>query len=199
MIKTKPTLQRLPIYLRILKRMDEEGIEFVSSTMIAEELDYNSVKVRKDLAFVSKDDGKSGVGFNVKQLIRDIEDSLHLNEKEKIIVVGTGNIGQALMHYDHFESSVEIVMGFARNEDKCDDIKIKHISKLKDYIKENNIRIAILTVSKESAQEVCDMLVDAGIEGIWNFAPVILKAPKNVKIKNEDLDSSLAVLLKQVL
>lgn len=192
------TLQRLPIYLRVLKQMKQDNIETVSSTVLANELGYNAIQVRKDLALASKKDGKARVGFNVGELIVDIENLLNLNKKNKVIVVGAGKLGQALMNYDNYESNIEIVMGFARDEKKCDNKKIFHISKLKELVKRNNIKIAIITVSKQSAQDVCDLLVDAGIKGIWNFAPINLKVPEDVIVKNEDLDASLAILIRKI-
>ena len=85
-----------------------------------------------------------------------------------------------------------------RDEKKCDNKRIFHISRLKELVKKNNIKIAIITVPKQSAQEVCDLLVEAGIKGIWNFVPVNLKVPEDVVVKNEDLDASLAILIRKI-
>ena len=192
------SLQRLPKYLRVLKELQKQNVEYVSSTMVAEELKLNSIQVRKDLAYVSKNDGKARVGFKVDELIEDIEHFLDLNNTHDVIVVGAGRLGQALMNYTGFENSINIVMAFDNNEDKCDNKKIFHISRLENLVKRMNIHIAIVTVPKQDAQEICDLLVKSGIKGIWNFSPINLKVPDDVKVRNEDLSSSLAVLLKQI-
>lgn len=186
---------RLPKYLRILKRLKEENVEFVSSTTIANELNLNPIQVRKDLACVSKNDGKPKIGFEVCELIKDVESFLNLNHSKDLIVVGAGRLGQALMNYSEFENNINAVMAFDIDESKCDNKKIFHMSKIAEKISQKNIHIAIITVPKEVAQDVCNILVENGIKAIWNFAPIHLKVPDNVKVRNEDLSASLAVLL----
>lgn len=192
------TLQRLPKYLRILKKMQLDNISNVSSTSIAKELGFNPIQVRKDLACVSKMDGKPGVGFVVNDLINDIEEFLNINHSRDIIVVGAGRLGQALMNYSGFENKVKVVRAFDTDKSKCDNKKIFLMSGLKNYVKKNNISVAIVTVPRAVAQEVCDEIIKAGIKVIWNFAPINLKVPENIKIKNEDLSASLAVLLNSL-
>lgn len=192
------SLQRLPKYLRVLKKLQENDVEYVSSTYIANELKLNSIQVRKDLAYVSSNDGKARIGFKVSELIDDIENFLDLNNIKDAIVVGAGSLGHALMNYKGFENNINIIMAFDNDHRKCDNKKIFHIDKLENLIKRMNIHIAIMTLPKENAQEVCDRLVKSGIRGIWNFSPVTLKVPDTVKVRNEDLSSSLAVLLKQM-
>lgn len=192
------SLQRLPKYLRVLKKLQENDVEYVSSTYIANELKLNSIQVRKDLAYVSSNDGKARIGFKVSELIDDIENFLDLNNIKDAIVVGAGSLGHALMNYKGFENNINIIMAFDNDHRKCDNKKVFHIDKLENLIKRMNIHIAIMTLPKENAQEVCDRLVKSGIRGIWNFSPVTLKVPDTVKVRNEDLSSSLAVLLKQM-
>jgi len=189
------TLGRLPKYLRILKKMQMENINNVSSTSIAKELGFNPIQVRKDLACVSKTDGKPGVGFVVNDLIDDIEEFLNINHSRDIILVGAGRLGQALMNYSGFENKVKVVRAFDADRKKCDNKKIFLMSGLKKYIKQNNINVAIITVPREAAQSVCDKLIESGIKIIWNFSPINLKVPEDIRIKNEDLSASLAVLL----
>lgn len=189
------TLGRLPKYLRILKKMQMENINNVSSTSIAKELGFNSIQVRKDLACVSKTDGKPGVGFVVNDLINDIEEFLKINHSRDIIVIGAGRLGQALMNYSGFENKIKVVRAFDVDKSKCDNKKIFSMKTLKTYVKKNNISVAIITVPKEAAQVVCDELIDSGIKVIWNFAPANLKVPDGIRIRNEDLSASLAVLL----
>ena len=192
------SLQRLPKYLRVLKKLQENDVEYASSTYIANELKLNSIQVRKDLAYVSSNDGKARIGFKVSELIDDIENFLDLNNIKDAIVVGAGSLGHALMNYKGFENNINIIMAFDNDHRKCDNKKVFHIDKLENLIKRMNIHIAIMTLPKENAQEVCDRLVKSGIRGIWNFSPVTLKVPDTVKVRNEDLSSSLAVLLKQM-
>jgi len=189
------TLRRLPAYLRILKSYDEE---YISSTTIADKLNLNSIQVRKDLACISSVEGKAKLGFNTKQLVKDIEAYLDINNTTDVIVVGAGRIGQALMHYNNFENKVNIVMGFDSDLRKCDNKKIFPISKLNNLVKRMNIHVAILSVPTSKAQEVCDLLVNAGIKGIWNFTSVYLNVPDDVVVKNEDLSASLMLLVKQL-
>lgn len=189
------TLGRLPKYLRILKKMQLENINNVSSTSIAKELGFNPIQVRKDLACVSKTDGKPGVGFVVNDLINDIEEFLNINTSKDIIVIGAGRLGQALMNYSGFENKVKVVRAFDCDKSKCDNKKIFLMSGLKNYVRKNNISVAIITVPREAAQSVCDNLIDCGIKVIWNFAPIHLRVPDDIRIKNEDLSASLAVLL----
>ena len=192
------TIQRLPQYLRILKYKKNEGIENISSTTIANELKLNSIQVRKDLALISRNEGKPKVGFNIKELIEDIENFLGLNNSKDIVVVGAGRLGQALMNYKNFENDVSIIMAFDKDIEKCNGSNIFHINKMEDLIKRLNIHIAIIAVPKEEAQEVCDTLVKYGIKAIWNFAQVNLKVPDDVVLKNEDLSASLSILLKKL-
>lgn len=192
------TLKRLPQYLRILKNKQKENITNISSTIIASELNLNSIQVRKDLALVSKNDGKPGIGFDVNELISDIECFLDLNNTKNAIIVGAGRLGQALLNYNGFENSIGVVMAFDNDKSKCDNKRIFHTSQMKDLIKEKNIHIGIVTVPKEVAQEVCDLLIENGITAIWNFAPTNIQVPQDVTIKNEDLSASLSILIRQM-
>ncbi len=191
-------LKRLPKYLRILKEKQSNNIQNISSTLIAEELKLNPIQVRKDLALVSKTDGKPGVGFETNQLIADIEKFLGVNKSRNAIILGAGRLGQALINYNGFENDINIMMAFDNDKSKCDNKKIFNINQLENKIIENNIHIAIITVPANNAQEVCDRLIKCGIEAIWNFAPINLKVPENIAIKNEDLSTSLLVLLKML-
>jgi len=193
---SKATLSRLPRYLRILKKERENGLAYISSTLIADELSLTSIQVRKDLALVSKHDGKPGMGFEINELIRDLEDFLGLKNVRKAVIVGAGRLGQALVNFRGFENNIDISVMFDNDKKKCNNKNIFYIDNIKEYIVKENIEIAIITVPENVAQEVCDLLVEAGIKAIWNFALIHLKAPKDVVIKNEDLSGSLAVLLK---
>lgn len=191
-------LNRLPKYLRILKEKQLKNVQNISSTLIAEELELNPIQVRKDLALVSKTDGKPGVGFETNQLIADIEKFLGVNNSRNAIILGAGRLGQALINYNGFENDINIMMAFDNDKTKCDSKKIFHINSLENKIIENDIHIAIITMPANNAQEMCDRLVNSGIKAIWNFAPINLKVPEDITIKNEDLSTSLLVLLKML-
>lgn len=195
---SKATLSRLPQYLRILKKLKKEEVQTISSTTIAEILKLNSIQVRKDLALISHQEGRPGVGFNVDKLIEDLEDFLGLEKATDAILVGAGRLGQALLNYPGFEGNFNIVMAFDNDKSKCDNKRIFHIDNMKELIKEKNIKIGIITVQRKAAQEVCDQLVDCKIEAIWNFAPVNLNVPEGVIVKNEDLSASLMILSKKL-
>ncbi len=192
---SEASLRRLPSYLRTLKDKKEKGITNISSTVLANDLELNPIQVRKDLALVSKSDGKPGVGFNIDELIYDLEDFLNINNTTDAIVVGAGKLGSALMNYRGFDKSINILMAFDNDKAKCDNKKIFNINKMEDLIRRMNIHIGIITVPKESAQDVCDMMIHSGVMAIWNFAPIRLKVNKDVIVKNEDLSASLLVLL----
>lgn len=190
--------KRLPLYLRILNDKKKDNVENISSTVLAKELNFTSIQVRKDLAKISDCEGKAGIGFNVNELINNIEELLGLNNNNDAIIIGAGSLGQALLYYNNFGKDINMLMAFDKDINKCDNKKIFHIDKLENLVKRLNIRIAILAIPKDSAQDVCDKLVSLGIKGIWNFAPIILKVPENVVVKNEDLLTSLLILLKKL-
>ena len=195
---SKSCLSRLPKYLRILKEKKQENFENISATIIANELNLNFIQVRKDLALVSSIEGKPGIGFNIDKLIIDLENFLGMNSINDAILVGAGKLGQALLHYAGFTNNLNIIRAFDNDNNKCNQTKIYNIDNMTKFIKENNIKIGIITVPKEYAQEVCDLLIESGIKAIWNFAPVNLKLPENIAIKNEDLSSSFLILLNDL-
>lgn len=188
------TLKRLPQYLRIIKQNND--LEFISSTFIACELGLNPIQVRKDLSLVCKSEGKPGNGFEVKKIIQEIEEFLGLNQVNNAIIVGAGKLGQALLNYQGFSSNLNIEMAFDIDENKCDNKKIFKLEKMKSLVKNKNIKIGIITVPKEVAQNVCDSMITSGIKAIWNFAPINLKVPEEISLKNEDLTTSVLILLK---
>lgn len=200
---SKETLQRLPTYLRLLKEMRQQGIMTVSSTTIADRLRLNPVQVRKDFAGVSSSAGKPKTGFETEELINDISDFLGYNDASQAIIVGAGKLGKALIGYSNFKSyGLEIIAAFDNNADKIPNdthsIPIYAIEELPDFVKKTGVHIGIITVPKDEARKVCELLVTSGIRAIWNFAPVHLTVPDTVAIKNEDMAASLAVLSKRL-
>ena len=195
----KATLGRLPQYLEYLKTLPEIR-RTISATAIAKALSLGDVQVRKDLASVCGA-GKPKIGYETDKLITDIESHLGYERLTNAVLVGAGKLGRALLDYDGFEDfGVKIVAGFDCNETALKK-GLKDILPIKDikaYCREHKIKLGIITVGKGSAQNVCDKLVESGIKAIWNFAPVTLKVPNEVLLKQENLALSLAYLNNQI-
>ena len=200
---SKSTLKRLPFYLDLLKQKREQNVKYISSSQVAKELGLHDVQVRKDLATASKLGGKPKVGYEIEELIRDIEEYLGCYNTNKAVLVGVGSLGKALLGYKGFKDyGLEIVgafdsyTGIIGNEIK--GVVVHSMERLSSFLKENNIHIGIIAVPAQYAQEVCDHLVDSGVQAIWNFAPIILKDRENVIIQTENMASSLAVLSRHL-
>ena len=195
----KATLGRLPQYLEYLKGLPETR-RTISATAIAGALSLGDVQVRKDLASVSGA-GKPRIGYETDILISDIESHLGYERLTNAVLVGAGKLGRALLDYDGFEDfGVRIVAGFDCNETVIKNglKEILPIRDLRAYCQKQNVRLGIITVGEGSAQEVCDKLVESGIEALWNFAPVTLKVPSGVILRQENLALSLAYLNNQI-
>ncbi len=194
---SKTVLERLPFYLHYLHTLVEEGEEYVSATTVARAMDYGEVQVRKDLGQVSGE-GKPRVGYKITELIKSIETFLGFDKKYYAVIVGAGNLGRALYGYKGFAKyGLEILAAFDTDKNKIDEggeVCVLDLAQLKEFCTNNNVKIGIITVPKEYAQSVCDVMVESGILAIMNFASVRLKAPQNILIKNENIASSLAVL-----
>ena len=197
------TLKRLPVYLRCLHEMASLGEEYVSSVAIAENLKLNSVQVKKDIAVISSSSGKPKVGFKLSTLIHDIENFLGYTKTQKACLIGVGKLGSALLSYKGFEKyGLQIVGAFDINEqlfgNTINGISIYSTSELTDFVKQNQVYMAVLAVREKDAQFVCDQLVPAGIIGILNFAPANLQVPQGVFVQDVDIAASLAVLSTKV-
>ena len=196
---SKATLARMPLYLHFLQEENSKGAQYISSTVIAQNISVSSVLVRKDLALVSSEAGRPRLGFAISRLIVDIEKFLGYDNLSDAIIVGAGGLGRAFLGYEGFKSNgLNVVAAFDISEalvgSSVAGKEILPISDLDAFVKEHNIRIGIITVPKLAAQDVLNKMVDAGIKAIWNFAPAPLRAPKDVVLKTEDLAASLAML-----
>ncbi len=197
-----PAYNRLSMYLTCLKRRPATAAANISATAIAEELGINDVVVRKDLASISSG-GKPKIGYIIEDLIRDIEHALGHDTAAEAVLVGAGNLGKALLAYSNFEKyGLNVVAAFDSNPNligkEIQGTKIVDPARIQDLCERMHIKIGIITVPFDSAQTVCDALVAGGIRAIWNFAPIHLKVPENVVIKNENMAASLAFLTKQL-
>jgi len=198
----KATLGRLPLYLEYLKRSADSNSLTISATAIAKGLSLGDVQVRKDLAAVSGA-GKPKIGYERDKLVADIENCLGYEKITNAVLVGAGKLGRALLEYDGFEEfGVKIIAGFDCNDRELqvgkNGKKILPVKKLGSFCKEHNVKLGVITVGQGSAQVVCDLLVESGIEAIWNFAPCALKLPSRILLKQENLALSLAYLNSRI-
>ena len=193
---SKHTLQRLLMYLSYIQGLPEDAPKNISATTIAEALQLNDVQVRKDLASVSSS-GKPKVGYNVKDLIAELEAFLGYNDIDNAVIVGAGSLGKALLNYSGFKAyGLNIIAAFDLCEEPTEfqGKTVFPIAQLGSFCRKVNVHIGIITVPASSAQEICDLLVESGIRAIWNFAPVHLVVPDGILVQNENMASSLALL-----
>ena len=191
----RATLGRLPDYLQYVRSIETETI---SATRIANALGLGEVQVRKDLAAVCGS-GRPKIGYETSALIKDLEDVLGVRTCSGAVIVGAGKLGLALLGYQGFkEYGIEIKAAFDNDSKKWGEgpggLSVFPLKDCEKFCKKNGIKLAILTVPASAAQEICDMIVKAGIKGILNFAPCKLKVPEGVTVRQENLALSLAHL-----
>lgn len=195
-IISKATVDRLPLYYRTLRSSQGEGLEIISSEELGQRLGVTPEQIRKDLAAFGQF-GKKGVGYFIRELIRNIGEILGLDRNWNFAVVGIGHLGWALVHYRNFNAlGFNLAAMFDVNPEKIGQeisgVKIDNIERIEEVIKERNINIGVIAVPQAHAQEVSDKLVAAGVRGIWNFAPCKINVPDSVKVVNEDLSVGLS-------
>ncbi|MDR3626105.1 MAG: redox-sensing transcriptional repressor Rex [Ignavibacteriaceae bacterium] len=194
----EPTLRRIPKYIDLLKRLKSSKIKYISSKIIADKLNLDSIQVRKDLA-ITGTIGKPKMGFELDELLTALIHTLNWDNLNDAFLVGAGSLGSALIGYKGFAScGLNIVAAFDSDVKKVgtlvNEIEILPVDKLTDMIKRMHINIGILTVPEDEAQATADEMVEAGISAIWNFAPAHLKLPKEIIVENAQLTQSLGVL-----
>jgi redox-sensing transcriptional repressor len=194
----EPTLRRIPKYIDLLKRLKSSNIKYISSKLIADKLNLDSIQVRKDLA-ITGTIGRPKMGFELDDLITALIHALNWDNLNDAFIVGAGSLGAALVGYKGFAScGLNIVAAFDIDTKKVgqiiNGIEILPVDKLSDMIRRMHINIGILTVPGEEAQEIADEMAEGGISAIWNFAPIHLKLPKNIIVENAQLTQSLGVL-----
>jgi redox-sensing transcriptional repressor len=197
-ISAAPSVRRLPSYLQIIRNIQREGEKYISGTAIAQELHLESIQVRKDLS-ITGIRGKPKKGYPVDLLINAIERFLGWDILQDAIIVGVGNLGSALIGYQEFQlNGLNIVAGFDKNPEKIGSavhgIPVLNITTLDINVPLFGVNIAILTVPTIYAQDVTDILIKAGIKGIWNFTNTKLQVPSHVVVQKEDLSSGYAML-----
>lgn len=195
---SQAVVSRLPRYLRYLGELRDEGIERVSSQELSDIMQVTASQIRQDLNTFGGF-GQQGYGYNVGYLYDEIGKILGLNREYRLIIVGAGNLGQALVNYTNFERRGFLFRGIFDNDPKVCGKKIHKITvrpmeEMAGFIRENQIDIAVLTIPKASAVEVAKQLADCGIKGIWNFAHVDLRLPGHIQVENVHLSDSLMKL-----
>lgn len=198
---SKAAFLRFPVYLRYLKAEEAAGVEYVSSSEIAEDMHLSAVCVRKDLALVASEPGKPRLGFAVKKLILDLERALGYHRKTHACVVGAGRLGRAFLVYEGFEHyGIDVVAAFDISPAQVGALSGKPIypmERLKEIAEREEVRLGILTVPGDAAQAACDAMVEAGITAILSFAPAYVRVPEGVTLRCEDLAASLASLISE--
>jgi redox-sensing transcriptional repressor len=192
------TVARLAVYLRVLAGRAEEGVATLSSEELAHAAGVNSAKLRKDLSYLGSY-GTRGVGYDVDLLIDQIERTLGLTRKHSVAVVGIGNLGHALAGYGGFASRGFPVMALFDVDDdligiRIAGIEVHHIDEIPDVCTAVGVTIGVIATPVDGAQEVCDLLVKAGVRCILNFAPVVLQVPDRVEVRKVDLAVELQIL-----
>ena len=187
----------MPVYLNYLKTLGD-GERFISSGAIARALNMGEVLVRKDLAFTSAQ-GRTRVGYKLSELVSALEEYLGCNEKKNTVIIGAGEVGQALLAYGGFKNyGIEIVAAFDSDEKKINTVvsqkPVKDRAELKQGVDEYGVKRAVICVPAAVAQEVADLLVNCGVKKILNFAPVLLQVPEGFTVRNIDVAANLAIL-----
>ncbi len=181
---------RLPIYLRALNRLVQEGYEVTSSHELGRRLGISSAQIRKDLSHFGGF-GKQGTGYQISYLEEKLRQVLKVNHEWEVALIGAGDLGTAIAHYRGFANrgfhiSYIFDADDSRIGGKIDDLTIQSVSKMEATIRENNIQIAMIAVPAEYAQQVADTLTKAGVGAILNYAPISINVPDNVNVQYID-------------
>ena len=191
-------VRHFPLYLNWIREKMAEGMEYVSAAELAAACGFDPVVTRKELAITGVI-GKPRKGFPATELAQAITVCLGWDNSTDAVLVGAGSLGTALLGYDGFrEHNFDFVVAFDNNPEKIGQklhgVPVRDVTEMMQLVRRMNIRLAVITVPKSGAQACADLLVAAGIRGIWNFSPVKLNVPKNVHVENADLVAGLAAL-----
>ena len=198
----RPTLQRLPAYLNYLRSLPPDT-RSISATAVAAALGLNEVQVRKDLSAASKSGGRPKTGYTVGILIRELEEFLGYTSIKNAVLVGVGRLGGAMLAFTGFEErGVHIIAAFDNDPAKIGTeiggVPIFDIARLESVCRSRGARIGILTTSPLPAQELCERMIGAWIEAVWNFSTAHLEVPEQIIVRNEDLSVSLAMISREL-
>ena len=192
---SKAVIRRLPRYYRYLGELLEEGVERISSNELSSKMPVTASQIRQDLNNFGGF-GQQGYGYNVPYLYAEIGKILGLDRTHNIIIIGAGNLGQALANYVKFEKRGFKVVGIFDINPVLKGIsirgnEIRMMNELPEFLRENDVQIATLTLPKAYAEETANLLVENGIKAIWNFAHLDLAVPEDVIVENVHLSESL--------
>lgn len=191
-------IKRLPRYYRYLGELLDNSINRISSKELSEKMNLTASQIRQDLNNFGGF-GQQGYGYNVEFLYNEIRKILGIDQKKTMIIIGVGNIGQALANYSNFEKRGFYLIGLFDVNPRIigisiKGIEIKDVDLMEEFIKNNHVDIGILTLPKNKVTKIAQDLVDLGIKGLWNFSPVDLKVPEDVVVENVHLSDSLMTL-----
>ena len=197
-----PAVRRLSLYLRQLEGFKRKDRRTISSKQLGESLNLTDAQVRKDLAYFGQF-GHPGIGYRVEDLIAQVKHILGTDKTWNVLLIGAGNLGRALMSYRGFDAKgFRLVAVFDDDKNKVGtrqaDFIVQPLSELAETVQRLNIRLAIMAVPAEVAQDVADQLVEAGIRGLLNFAPVSIQVPSDVALNAMDVAVQLEQLSFQV-
>ncbi len=193
---SETVIRRMPVYHRYLKELIEDGVERVSSKELSGLTGFSASQIRQDLNNFGGF-GQQGYGYNTKALKDQIDKILGIDKSYKSIVIGAGRLGQAIARYNGFRDSGFNVISLFDIKDDIDDIsgiKVRKMEDLEKYIRDEGVDVAIITVPREVCEDVAKRVIDAGVRGIWNFAPYDLKGPEGIVVENIRLNDSLLTL-----
>lgn len=193
---SETVIRRMPVYHRYLKELIEDGVERVSSKELSGLTGFSASQIRQDLNNFGGF-GQQGYGYNTKALKDQIDKILGIDKSYKSIVIGAGRLGQAIARYNGFRDSGFNVISLFDIKDNIADIsgiKVRKMEDLEKYIRDEGVDVAIITVPREVCEDVANKVIDAGVRGIWNFAPYDLKGPEGVVVENIRLNDSLLTL-----
>ncbi len=195
---SEAVVRRLPIYLRFLNELAMKNVSTVSSQDLGQKLDLNPAQIRKDLAYFGEF-GKKGIGYDIAYLIEKIRQILKLDRHIQVALVGAGNLGRALCNYNtYLRNDMKIVAVFdampSKAGESINNLIVQPMHEMKSVLSELGVRIGIITVPANEAQNVANQFVDCGIEAILNFAPVIIKVPPEVRVHHADFTTELQSL-----
>ena len=199
---SKAVIYRLPRYYRYLGELLEDGVERISSNELSKRMKVTASQIRQDLNNFGGF-GQQGYGYNVKYLYTEIAKILGIDRQHNIIIIGAGNLGQAIANYTNFEKRGFIIKGMFDINPRLiglvvRGIEIRGVEDLEKFIVENEVQIAALTIPKTKAPEIADRVIKAGVKAIWNFAHTDLAVPDDVVVENVHLSESLMRLSYRV-
>lgn len=197
-IISQATIDRLPLYFRTLRLVEEENYKIISSDELGKRLDITPEQIRKDLATFGQF-GRKGIGYDIQTLKNSIANILGLNNHWRLAIVGVGHLGGALANYGNFATvGFSVVALFDRDKkvigSVVNGLEVADVADMNELVEAYAVDIGVITVPASEAQNVAEKLVFAGVKGIWNFAPIKLSLPADFPVVNQDLSVGLSAL-----